>query len=283
MPYVLLQDGGKIRLQDGTGFELLQDRIHEAAIVLTESLVKSVLRSIQETVTLTENFLPEADQSKTFQETVQLSENLVKSVTRAILETVTLTENQSVAFQRFLESVGITEVLTTVKTARQSAPGAIGPGGTATSTAAAARSRQRLRLPFYPRLVWGSPVVTINLSNPKDIIIVGDVVAKHTVSKGNKQGNLHIRFEHRVTLKFERMPVALVEALETYWHEWGSQKQVATLTLDTRGGGSGWWEYDNYNTFFNLAIWDGGDFEPRMGRLRRQVYDVELAFRQGAL
>lgn len=142
------------------------------------------------------------------------------------------------------------------------------------------RTRQEQLPPFFPRLVYNS--ITINLTRPETINVTPAEIGGDTISLGGQQEHLHMRHEYRVVMTFERMDLSVVKLLETYWTNWGSRKKTAQLTLDQTGQAAGWWEYDNYNSFFTLAIWDGGEFRPHVGRLRRQIYDVELAWRQGS-
>lgn len=142
------------------------------------------------------------------------------------------------------------------------------------------RTKQSYSLPFFPRLVYNS--ITIDITPPTTLRIdPGNLVGENVALSGKKE-TLHIRSEHVVEMFFERLSKSIVDALETYRDDWGSLGKQAALTLDSSGNGTGTWEYDNYNTFFDKAELDIQiGVKPVRGRLRRSIFDLRLVFRQG--
>lgn len=136
---------------------------------------------------------------------------------------------------------------------------------------------------YYPSITYGtgSPQSVVAFTTPANpLLSIGRVKAEN-ISLSGFQETLSVRVESRITLGFTILSHDVLEDVEAWWEDWASLGEQSVLVLDRFNTCSGMYEYDNYNTFFTRAHCLYNPFEPRRFTPSRELWTLQLVFRQG--
>ena len=133
---------------------------------------------------------------------------------------------------------------------------------------------------FYPQIIYGGGS-TLDFTTPANPLLSEGRVKADNVSLNGFQETLSVRMEPRLTLGFTILSRANLEQIRGWWVDWASLGRQSAVTLDRFGTCAGQYEYDLFNTFFDKAHCLYNPFEPRRFVPARQLFTLQLVFRQG--
>lgn len=133
---------------------------------------------------------------------------------------------------------------------------------------------------FYPRIIYGGGS-QLDFTTPSNPLISEGRVKGENVSLSGFQETLAVRMEPRLTLGFVILSRDNLVQIRDWWRDWASLGRQSAITLDHFGTCTGQYEYDLFNTFFDKAHCLYNPFEPKRFVVSRQLFTLQLAFRQG--
>lgn len=133
---------------------------------------------------------------------------------------------------------------------------------------------------FYPRIIFGGGS-ELTFTTPANPLISEGAVKGENVSLNGFQETLFVRDEPRLTLGFTILSHDNLIAVRDWWKDWAKLGRQSEVILDHFGTCAGQYEYDLFNTFFNLAHCLYNPFEPKRFVPARQLFTLQLTFRQG--
>jgi hypothetical protein len=134
---------------------------------------------------------------------------------------------------------------------------------------------------FYPRISFGSS--QIDFPNPAQLITIQESqVRGQNISLSGFQETLSVRIEYILTILFQATAPATMTLVRDWWRTWASLGKQSAVILDATLSGTGAYEYDLYNTFFDKAECELNPFNPtRLTPKRSAFMQIQLTFRQG--
>lgn len=133
---------------------------------------------------------------------------------------------------------------------------------------------------FYPRIIHGGGS-QLDFTTPANPLISEGRVKGENVSLTGFQETLSVRLEPRLTLGFTILSRDNLAQIRAWWIDWASLGRQSAIILDRLGTCSGQYEFDLFNTAFNLAHCLYNPFEPKRFVVSRQLFTLQLTFRQG--
>lgn len=133
---------------------------------------------------------------------------------------------------------------------------------------------------FYPRITTSSGA-QLDFTTPASPLISEGRIKGENVSLAGFQETLSVRVEPRLTLGFTILSRANLIEVRDWWMEWASLGRQSAVILDRFDTCGGQYEYDLFNTTFDKAHCLYNPFEPRRFTVSRQLFTVQLTFRQG--
>lgn len=133
---------------------------------------------------------------------------------------------------------------------------------------------------FYTRIIYGGGS-QLDFTTPSNPLISELRVKGENVSLSGFQETLSVRMESRLTLGFPILSRTNLIQIRDWWREWASLGRQSAVILDYLGTCAGQYEYDLFNTFFDKAHCFYNPFEPKRFVPARQLFTMQLAFRQG--
>ena len=133
---------------------------------------------------------------------------------------------------------------------------------------------------FYTRIIHGGGS-QLDFTTPSNPLISEGRVKGENVSLSGFQETLAVRMEPRLTLGFPILSRDNLAQVRAWWIDWASLGRQSAVILDHFGTCTGQYEYDLFNTFFDKAHCLYNPFEPKRFVPARQLFTLQITFRQG--
>ena len=133
---------------------------------------------------------------------------------------------------------------------------------------------------FYPRIIFGGGA-QLDFTTPANPLISEGGIKGENVSLAGFQETLSVRLEPRLTLGFTILSHDNLIAVRNWWKDWARLGRQSAIILDRFGTCGNMYEYDVFNTAFDKAHCLYNPFEPRRFAVARELWTLQLVFRQG--